>query len=101
MFTSLIQPRRALYLSFLLMTINSLLTRHTIAQSISKATVRGIVQNKKGEPLPFATVLLQRTTDSTLVNGSVTDTLGRYVFDNVPLASYQVAVQSVGYQPVV
>ncbi|WP_040007250.1 outer membrane beta-barrel protein [Fibrisoma limi] len=81
------------------MTISLLLTRYTSAQSIPKATVRGVVQNKKGEPLPFATVLLQRTTDSTLVKGGVTDTLGQYVFDNVPLASYQVAVQAVGYRP--
>lgn len=59
--------------------------------------ITGTVIEDSGEPLPFANVLLLRTTDSTLVKGEVTDMAGKYAIQNVPAGDYLLLVTMVGY----
>lgn len=60
-------------------------------------TISGNVIEGSGKPLPFANVLLLRTTDSTLVKGEVTDMDGKYTIQNVPEGEYFLSFTMVGY----
>jgi hypothetical protein len=68
------------------------------AQTDSKATVSGTVVDAAGKPMEFVTMLLLSSTDSTLVKGAVTDTSGKYEFENTQAGTYLVAANMVGYQ---
>jgi outer membrane receptor protein involved in Fe transport len=56
------------------------------------------VKSATGKSIPFATVLLLRATDSIMAKGTVTDTTGLYIFEQVLVGSYRVALTAVGYQ---
>lgn len=64
----------------------------------AQQTVSGRVQSADGQPLPFATVLLQNAHDSSLVKGALTDASGLYVFDHLKSGQFQVMVSMIGYQ---
>ncbi|WP_025761767.1 TonB-dependent receptor [Dyadobacter tibetensis] len=81
-------------LSLLYFTIGS---SKLIAQS--RATLTGTVVDKTSQaPLSFASVALYNGADSSLINGILTDTLGRYIMEKVGKGSYYIEVQYVGYQ---
>ncbi|MCF8247044.1 MAG: TonB-dependent receptor [Saprospiraceae bacterium] len=63
----------------------------------SGGIITGNVIEDTGNPLPFANVLLLRSTDSTLVKGEVTDIDGKYSFSNVQAGDYLLSVTMVGY----
>lgn len=67
---------------------------HTLC---SGSNITGKVVESSGEPLPFANVLLLRSTDSTLVKGEVTDNDGSYAINNIPAGEYVLMVTMVGY----
>jgi hypothetical protein len=46
-------------------------------------TVRGRVVDAKGEAAPFATIALQKSSDSTLAKASLTDVEGNYLLENI------------------
>jgi iron complex outermembrane receptor protein len=54
------------------------------------------VKNKKGEPVPYATVSVKTITDS-LVGEKLTDSLGSVTFSLLPGNQYRVIVSSVNY----
>jgi hypothetical protein len=64
----------------------------------AQQTVSGWVQSTDGQPLPFATVLLQNAHDSSLVKGALTDASGLYIFDHLKSGHFQVMVSMIGYQ---
>lgn len=66
------------------------------AQTTSK--IEGSVNNEKGEPLEYVTVLLRQGQDSVLVAGTTSDGSGRYVFESVARGRYAVTLTFVGYQ---
>lgn len=66
--------------------------------SYGQQAIEGKVTDKKSRPLPNATVLLLRSTDSTLVKGAVTGEEGRYVFENINEGSYFISVSLVSYE---
>ncbi|TAF96741.1 MAG: TonB-dependent receptor [Cytophagia bacterium] len=78
----------------------ALLLFHSVAfsQNPARGNVAGSALETTQKPLPFATVLLLKATDSTLVKGAVTTEQGRYELENVPFGRYVVAVTAVGYQ---
>ncbi|WP_266364893.1 TonB dependent receptor [Tellurirhabdus rosea] len=61
-------------------------------------TVSGEVKDAAGGPLEFATLLLVRATDSTLVKGEVSDAAGVYRIDGVGAGQYRIAATLVGYR---
>ncbi|WP_085946736.1 carboxypeptidase-like regulatory domain-containing protein [Algoriphagus machipongonensis] len=65
------------------------------AQSIS-----GKVLEPSGSPLSFANVLLLTTSDSSLIKGAVTDTLGNFAIFNVPSGKYLISASMMGYKQV-
>ncbi|WP_423735350.1 DUF5686 and carboxypeptidase regulatory-like domain-containing protein [Chitinophaga caseinilytica] len=58
----------------------------------SGAQVRGVVTNRQGEPLPFATVMIKGTT-----LGTTSNAMGAYVLD-VPQGSHVIVCQYMGYK---
>ncbi|HEV3414255.1 MAG TPA: outer membrane beta-barrel family protein [Puia sp.] len=64
----------------------------TQAQEIS-----GTVVDTTGQPIPFATVSLKKTRDSTLAKITISDTGGVYEFAAIPAGQYYIVVAAVGY----
>lgn len=58
--------------------------------------IQGHVQDEKNEAVAFATVTLRESTDSGLVKGALTDSLGDYLLANIPAGNYFILVQQTG-----
>jgi hypothetical protein len=58
----------------------------------------GIVHSEAGAPVPSASVALRRTSDSTLVGGSITAASGAFRIQGVAPGTYLVEVSSLGYR---
>lgn len=74
------------------------------AQIPGRTTITGTVTNLAGKPIEFATMMLLPAADSTaeqIIKGAVSDSAGQYVFENVAVGSYRVAITAVGYQKTV
>ena len=62
--------------------------------------VTGKVSEKEsGEPLIGASVMLKRQTDSTLISGTVTDTVGMFRLMSVPEENYLLEISFIGFYP--
>ena len=68
------------------------------ADTVLRAGVRGQVINQQKQPLEFATVLLRRAGDSTLVSSSLSDEQGRFQFGQLAAGRYYVHVKQLGYR---
>ena len=66
--------------------------------TLRQRTVQGQVRNGQGQPLEFATVLLVRATDSTLVRSTLTDLQGQFALTGVSAGAYQLRAQQLGYR---
>ena len=66
--------------------------------SVFLYSVKGQVQDKKGEPLPFATVLVISALDSSLVKGDVTDIDGNFQIELKKEGSFRLQTSMVGYE---
>lgn len=75
-----------------------LLSTALFAQSPVRGKVSGEIKENNGKPLPFATVLLLKATDSTLVKGAITSETGYYEVENVVAGRYLIAANMVGFQ---
>jgi outer membrane receptor protein involved in Fe transport len=65
----------------------------------STVTLKGsLVDAVTKKPVEFATVTLLTSTDTTLVKGSLSDTLGQFVFSNISVGSYYIISSSVEYK---
>lgn len=52
--------------------------------SLAQNSISGKIQDIEGEPLSFANVLLLKTSDSTLIKGTMTEITGEFILDNIP-----------------
>lgn len=62
------------------------------------AILKGIVSDQNQKPLPFVTVMLLNSKDSSLVKGDVTDEKGQYQFDQLAAGKYLLSCTNLGYQ---
>ena len=70
----------------------------TVAATAQQGTVKGRVADaRSGENIEYATVALLRPGDSTLVNGTVSESNGSFNF-KVPYGTYLLRVTFIGYQ---
>ena len=60
-------------------------------------SISGSVAQQSGKPLEFSTLMLLKSTDSSLVKGAIADATGAYLFERVAAGTYRVSVQQVGY----
>lgn len=70
----------------------------TVAFAQTTTTLHGSVLDIRQQPVPFATVTLLRTSDSTLVKAAVADAAGLYTLPVVRAGSYRLVVSGVGYK---
>lgn len=68
------------------------------ADTVGRAGLRGRVVDQQQRPLEFATVLLRRAGDSTLVHSLLSDEQGRYQFAQPAAGRYYVHVKQLGYR---
>ena len=66
--------------------------------TIFRAGLRGQVLDQQQQPLEFATVLLLRASDSSLVDNLRSDEQGRYQFTHLVAGTYYVQVKQLGYR---
>ncbi len=87
---------RACIVLVLLLTATPLAAQRPLRDPDAKTTVRGVVVDAlKGDPLPNAIVLLADEN-----RGLLTDSLGRFAFEEVPLGPQLLAVKQYGYAEV-
>ncbi len=66
----------------------------------AQTTLSGAVRDAAGKPLPFASVALLDTRDSTVAKGTASDQQGAYAFEKIYAGKYLVRATAVGYQKV-
>lgn len=70
------------------------LTQTAFAQH--KGNVSGLVKTTSGKGIEYASIALKHSDDK-IYKGVITDSVGRFVFFNVPNGSYKLVVSSMGY----
>ncbi len=60
--------------------------------------IRGSVYVEGDGPLEYANVVLYKTTDSSLVTGTVTNTEGKFVLKKVPFGRYYLELDFIGFK---
>jgi hypothetical protein len=61
----------------------------------SLKTLRGRLISDKSEALIFASVGLHKSTDSTLIKGTLTDSTGNFEMGNITLGEYLISVSTI------
>jgi len=75
-------------LTFLLLVFNR--------ASAQTCTVKGIIKDAGGKPVQYANVLLLKSFDSSLVKGMISDSLGKYSFENIEKGKYYITASFTG-----
>jgi len=60
-----------------------------------------LIEKKTNEPMPYSTVALIRISDSTMINGSVSDEHGVFNITPVIPGNYLLRVSAIGYKPAI
>ena len=80
----------------LLICLFTLILNLTLAAQTYK--IEGLAKSDNNEALPFATVALYKTQDSSLVKANVADENGGFKLSNIGAGQYFIAINSVGFQ---
>lgn len=67
---------------------------------LAQTKITGEIQDKSGKGVSFATVMLLKAKDSTLVKGAITSESGHYELETLAKGRFLVAAQQIGYQKV-
>lgn len=59
--------------------------------------ITGKIVDEKGAGIPYATVLLQKASDTTMVKADISDEEGAFTFVGIPADTYFIEVSYVGY----
>lgn len=67
--------------------------------SVSEAqTIQGKILDKENKPQEFVNILLLNSADSSLIKGTITDSNGDFLFEDIANGKYVVAASMVGYK---
>jgi hypothetical protein len=77
--------------------MSGLLTPASWAQTVAVAQVSGTVSDPSGAAVSGAAVRMTET-GKRVVHTTVTDTLGQYLFPNLPIGPYRLEVQAAGFK---
>lgn len=69
------------------------------AQNISNISISGLVKDADGDVVPAATIMLLNISDSTLVNYTITNNDGNFIFKNVRNTGYLLKITYIGHMP--
>lgn len=70
----------------------------TINYAFAQGKIHGKTLDEAGAPVAFATVALVKSSDSTLVGGTVTDTTGQFFIASPPPGNYFLKFTAVGWE---
>jgi len=83
-----------------LITIITAVLFFSTAAFAQNTLISGRIVDDKEQPVEFANVLLLNPSDTTLVKGTVSDSLGQYQFEGVQAGSYLISATMVGMESV-
>jgi outer membrane receptor protein involved in Fe transport len=65
--------------------------------ALAQTSLTGSIWDRSGKPLPFASITLLRSPDSSLVKGTISHESGSYFLDNIRPGQYRLVASAVGY----
>lgn len=69
------------------------------AQKQRTGSVSGIIiEQESKKPLEFANVVIRTLSDSTLLEGSISDKNGKFILENVPYGDYRLTYSFIGFE---
>jgi hypothetical protein len=72
----------------------------TCLNAQEKQSIKGtLIEQKTNQPVPYATVVLLKSSDSTMINGAVSDDNGKFMISPVISGTYRLRVSTIGYKP--
>jgi outer membrane receptor protein involved in Fe transport len=86
-------------LFFLLLLITNSIFPQSDGLKISSGDIKGKVFDKEsGHTIEYANIVLLSIKDSSLINGTVTDSKGNFTISSVPIGNYLLEVRFIGYK---
>lgn len=79
------------------LTVLGLMLLACYSMSVAQYSITGKVLDETSKAMNYVNVLLLQTSDSSLVKGSITDSTGQYVFENINDGEYLVSASMMGY----
>ena len=67
------------------------------SMTFAQNSITGKVLDDKNKAMNYVNVLLLQTADSSLVKGSITDSTGQYLLENIDDGEYVVSASMMGY----
>jgi outer membrane receptor protein involved in Fe transport len=61
------------------------------------ASIRAKVQDQKNKPVPFASIYIMKSTDSSSAGAAVTNETGQFIVERLPYGTYIVRISSIGF----
>ncbi|MCX6321296.1 MAG: outer membrane beta-barrel family protein [Bacteroidia bacterium] len=67
-------------------------------QNRNSGTISGTIIDKQAKkPIEFATIVIQKKNDDTVIDGTVTDSKGKFIFENIAYGEYIISYSFIGY----
>ncbi|WP_149275571.1 TonB-dependent receptor domain-containing protein [Pareuzebyella sediminis] len=89
--------RKLFLIAFLLLSIK-IVAQRPQSQTSEPITISGTVLDKEtGQPLEYATLVLQSISDPSKVNGGITDMNGKFAVETPP-GEYNASIEYIGYR---
>ena len=67
-------------------------------QNRNSGTISGtIIDNQTKKPVEYATIVIQKKIDDTVIDGTVTDSKGKFIFENIAPGEYYISYSFIGY----
>lgn len=70
----------------------------TSAQSGATAQINGKITTINNDPLPYANLVVFKVSDSSLVKGAMSDDLGLFFLEKIPVGKYYVSASILGFK---
>jgi outer membrane receptor protein involved in Fe transport len=68
-------------------------------QNRNSGTISGvIIDNQTKKPVEFATIIIQKKIDNTVIDGTVTDSKGKFLINNIAIGEYYISYSFIGYE---
>ncbi|MFV0365288.1 MAG: TonB-dependent receptor domain-containing protein [Mangrovibacterium sp.] len=65
----------------------------------TKSTIKGVVYERDSNaPMPYVNVAVYNSADDALINGNITNEIGVFNIENVPVGNYYVKINFIGFQ---
>lgn len=69
-----------------------------IVPAFAQIAINGTITDEENKGVPYVTVILKNSADSTLYKGDISNDQGEFIFTNVNRGEFYLQVQSLGYE---